>query len=97
MDIGTMKAKPKDKRMMTLRELYSQGDSVTMPLDELFDVKCVKCGSVDITLGSEESSQAGGGGCSTCGYGGEGHWKFWLGLKCNCCGNAKVIYKEDSN
>ena len=36
-------------------------------------------------------------GCETCGYGGEGSWKFWLGLKCKECGNAKVILRGDDD
>lgn len=78
-------------KKMSLRELYGSSDSVKLPLKELFDVSCRKCGSNDVEMQTEENCSSGGGGCETCGYGGEGSWSFWLGLKCRKCGNAKVI------
>ena len=80
-----------------LKELYKNSDSVKLPLNKLFNVKCIKCNSENIELMTEESCYGGsGGGCESCGYGGDaGSWKFWLALKCMKCGNAKVIFKED--
>ena len=87
----------KDENTKTLRELYEMSDSVKRPLNELFNVKCIKCGSSNVSINTEDSCTSGGGGCETCGYGGEGDWKFWLGLKCMDCGNAKVIFKHGSD
>lgn len=77
-----------------LSDLYRESDS-NKPLSELFHVRCKKCGSEDVIMQDEEDVNPGGGGCPTCGYGGEGSWKFYLGLKCLGCGNAKIIFKED--
>ena len=78
----------------TIRELYASSDSVKKDLHELFDVKCKKCDSRNIVMQTDDSCENGGGGCDSCGYGGEGSWKFWLGLKCLDCGNAKVIFRD---
>lgn len=94
-DLKTLREdKKKELIKMKLRELIENSDGVKRPLNELFDVKCKKCGSNNITIDTDETSQDHGNGCGTCGYGGGYEYKYWLGLKCLNCGNAKVIFKS---
>ena len=79
-----------------ITELWEKSDSVKKSVEELFVIECKECGSKDVKLFHDmDFTEGTGGGCESCGYGGDGgSAKFLLALKCMKCGNAKVVKEK---
>jgi len=78
------------------RKMVETGDSRTTVWNkDLFRITCAKCGSENIYCHRDFEYHEGGGGCESCGYGGEGSAMAWCCVKCLDCGNAMVLLDKN--
>ena len=71
---------------MTLEEFRKQTNE--NPQGFMFDILCKKCYSENVTISINGDIVGGGGGCDSCGYGGESEVGIDVLIKCGDCGNA---------
>lgn len=78
---------------MSLEEFKEKAEK--NPQGFQFLLVCLKCKKSNVAMEIEGSNYGAGGGCDSCGYGGEGTNELNVLIKCKDCGNAFKYEKED--
>lgn len=61
-----------------------------------FKIQCQKCNSDKTYIFLGADLIGGGGGCETCGYGGESEATINITVKCGACGHAMIIIRSST-